>query len=150
MTLTIWIRLIQDHNVMLWGQIRLILVIICVSEVGSSWFGFPCCINPIKLNWKLLKNAKMKVARGRKIVLLFLGSMDDSPYLCAVEGAETWRKLARGFFVIRKTLEHLATSVDDGVLASSHLLCWTLIVFNYAETKTRGSLNGLSTKESPY
>ncbi len=31
----------------------------------------------------------MKVARGRKIVLLFLGSMDDSPYLCAVEGAET-------------------------------------------------------------
>ena len=31
----------------------------------------------------------MKVARGREIELLFLGSMDDSPYLCAVEGAET-------------------------------------------------------------
>ena len=31
----------------------------------------------------------MEVARGREIVLLFLGSMDDSPYLCAVEGAET-------------------------------------------------------------
>ena len=30
----------------------------------------------------------MKVARGREIVLLFLGSMDDSPYLCAVEGAK--------------------------------------------------------------
>ena len=29
--------------------------------------------------------------------------------------------------MIRKTLEHLATSVDDGVLASSHLMCGILI-----------------------
>jgi len=38
----------------------------------------------------------MKVIYGQEIVLSFLGSMDDSPYLCAVEDAETGRKLARG------------------------------------------------------
>ncbi len=31
----------------------------------------------------------MKVIHGQEIVLSFLGSMDDFPYLCAVEGAET-------------------------------------------------------------
>ena len=31
----------------------------------------------------------MKVIHGQEIVLSFLGSMDDSPHLCAVEGAET-------------------------------------------------------------
>ena len=30
----------------------------------------------------------MKVIHGQEIVLSFLGSMDDSPYLCAVEGAK--------------------------------------------------------------
>ena len=42
-------------------------------------------------------------------------------------GAPVFRASYGGFFVIRKTLEHLATSVDDGVLAGSHLMYGILI-----------------------